>query len=436
MRQEFMGMESALREFIKQPDHPTLIINASDSDVAVPASLLNNWDREWDTHIFLLFPFECGNAGQYLDHCMQALAAQIGAFNQEQERTKEGADADAAWAPLPLFCRDPRQTPAKRMQAAVEHVRGLITDPVDIVWGVLPTTMGDAPGYRKMVACFLEGYQPWMDGHRFIVRDDRLAPALLPEMQRRKRDDVLAVSIDFSVENAANSLVETVNNPGHAMAERMQALSQLAALDLAYKRYPQALEKYSLLHAYHLESGDVVGQALALGGAGDVDVRRGQLKEAKERYQQALAVAAPSTNLMPTMNLLLAIGECCLGMQQFAEAKEYLQLASNVAGAMSSPFAKISAMENLGLAQVALGEGGDAVATWVAAKDLGKQFGLLEHCDIILSHLVDLHTRVGLRERAHTYRQERDMLKQQSLKNDRAKAESGAGSNAKPAVVA
>jgi tetratricopeptide (TPR) repeat protein len=256
-----------------------------------------------------------------------------------------------------------------------------------------------------------------------------------PEMQRRKRDDILAVSIDFSAESAASSLVETVNNPGHPIAERMQALSQLAAIDLAYKRYPQALEKYSLLHAYHHKNGDVVGQAMALGGAGDVAMRRGQLKEAKERYQQALAAAAPSTNLMPTMNLLLALGECCLGLQQFGEAKEYLQLASNVAGVMSSPHGKVTAMENLGIAQVALGEGGDAVATWVAAKDLGKQFGMTDRCDAILTRLVDLHTRVGLRDRAHAYRQERDMLKQESAANASAARANKLG-GARSAVVA
>jgi tetratricopeptide (TPR) repeat protein len=411
MRREFVAMESAIREFIYQPDYPTLIVSASDSDTAVPVSLLNNWDREWDTHMFLLFPFECGDARQYLDQCMQTLATQIAAVNQE--RAREASECDP-WAPLPLFCSDSRQAPAQRLQAAIEHVRKLITEPIDIVWGLLPTSLGDATGYRKMIDGLLEGYQPWMDKHRFIVRDNRKHPTLLPEMQHGKRDDVLAISIDFSAENAASQLVETANSDAYPIAERMGALTQLAALDLAYQRYPQALEKYDLLHVYHLQNGDAVGQALALGGAGDVAMRRGQLPQAKERYQQALAAAATSTNLMPSMNLLLAVGECCLRLQHYEDAKGYLTLASEVAGAMSSPHAKVSAMENLGVAQVGLGEGGDAVATWTAANNLAKQFGMLDRCDAILTRLADLHTRVGLRDRARAYQQERENLKRQS----------------------
>jgi tetratricopeptide (TPR) repeat protein len=69
----------------------------------------------------------------------------------------------------------------------------------------------------------------------------------------------------------------------------MQALLQLAALDYSYKRYPAALEKYALLHAWYAEQGLKELQALCLQGTGDVLRAVGKLEQAKERYQQGLA---------------------------------------------------------------------------------------------------------------------------------------------------
>lgn len=407
MRREFVALESSMRRFIEQPDYPTLLITASDSDVAVPTKVLNNWDRQWESHIFLIFPYDCHDVADYLRQSMEALALQIDAANAEH-----ASKSHPTWSPLPLSCMDPRQPPAKRLQAAIEHVRTLITDPVDIVWGLLPGTIGDPAGYKAMIALLLavDGYEQWMDGHRFIIRDNSAKPFLLPDLQREKIDSVLGIRIDFSAAKAADTQVKTVNNLDLPLPERMQALTELAALDLAYKRYDQALEKYDLLHAYHVQQNDAIGQALALGGAGDVAMRRANLSEAKKRYQQALAVAAPTGNLTPMLNLLMATGDCCLRLNHFEEAEGYLSLANKVAGKLTSPFAKVMAMENLGVAQLSMHKANDAVTTWVAAKELAKQFGCIDQCQSVLDRLIALYTKVGMNQQAKEYRSEKEWL--------------------------
>lgn len=407
MRREFVAMESSMRQFIEQPDYPTLLISASDSDVMAPVKVLNNWDRQWQSHIFLIFPFDCNDATDYLRQSMDALAKQIDAANAER-----AVKSQPAWAPLPLFCMDPRQPPAKCLQAAIEHVRTLITEPVDIIWGLLPGAIGDPAGYKTMISLLLavDGYQRWMDGHRFIIRDNSAKPFLLPDLQREKIDSVLGIRIDFSAAKAADTQVEIVNDPALPLPERMQALTQLAALDIAYKRYDRALEKYDLLHAYHGQQNDAIGQALSLGGAGDVAMRRANLSEAKKRYQQALAVAAPTGNLTPMLNLLMAAGDCCLHLNHFEDAEGYLSLANKVAGKLTSPFAKIMAMENLGVAQLGMRKAAEAVATWVAAKELAKQFDCTDQCQSILDRLIALYTKAGMKQQAKEYRSEKESL--------------------------
>ena len=59
MQREFATMEAGLQAFIEQPDQPTLILDMADGDSAFPFGVLKNWDRQWPSHIFLLFPFDC-----------------------------------------------------------------------------------------------------------------------------------------------------------------------------------------------------------------------------------------------------------------------------------------------------------------------------------------------------------------------------------------
>jgi tetratricopeptide (TPR) repeat protein len=412
MRREFVAMESAMQTFIEQPDYPTLILNGSDGDIIFPVRVLQNWDRQWDSPLFLIFPFECKAVGDYIQQCMDLLVLQIEAVNEELM-----AQGEESWPPLPLVCLDPRQAPRNRLRAAIDYVRSMVPDDADIVWGLLPAIISDPAGYKTMILPLLAltGFEDWMNGHRFLIRDDRSKPFLLLDLQREKADGVLVLNIDFSPGRAADAMVRTVNDPNAAVPERMQALMQLAAFDIAYQRYDQALEKYNLLHTYHAEQKDAVGQALALGGAGDVAMRLGNMEEAKKRYQQALAVAAPDGNLPVLLNLLQSAGECCMHLGQPGEAEGYLDLANQTAGKLISPYAKIQIMEKLGIVQLSQRKAREAAQTWTAAKDLCREFECPELAKSILDRLINLYSLAGMQEQAGEFAQEKKNIAKQTL---------------------
>ncbi|MDD1620675.1 MAG: tetratricopeptide repeat protein [Methylococcaceae bacterium] len=406
MRREFVAMESALQAFIEQPDYPTLIVNGGDADIVFPVRGLQNWEKQWKSHLFQIFPFECNNAGDYLQACLDLLILQIEAVNENP------APEEEPWSPLPLVCLDPRQAPCKRLRAAIEYVREHVHHDTDIIWGLLPSGIGDRIGYKAMIAPLLARAddQDWMNGHRFLVRDCKTEPFLLPDLKREKADDVLVLDVDFSEEKSADATIRTVNDVNVPVAERMQALIQLAGLDLAHQRYDQALEKYALLYSHYAEQQDAVGQTLALGGAGDVEMRLGNNLQAKRRYQQALAVAAPDGNLPVLLNLLQAAGECCLQLNQFEEAEGYLNLADQTAGKLISPFAKISALEKLGAAQLGQRKAIMAVQTWIAAKDLCLEFECPQLAVPILDRLISAYAMAGRSVEAKAYQLEKQAL--------------------------
>ncbi|CAB3787333.1 hypothetical protein LMG28688_02445 [Paraburkholderia caffeinitolerans] len=407
MQREFAATDAALGDFIEQPDYPTLVLGASDLDIVLAFKMLQERDRRDAQRIYLLFPFACDAPGRYLQQCMDSLAAQIAAENDA--RVKEG---EPPWAALPLLCTDPGQPPAHRLKAAVEHVRTLVEEGVDIVWALVPSTIADTTSYREAVwpLLALDGFEAWMEGHRFCLRDDRARRFLLPPEQREKARHVLALELDFSPEKTADTLVDALNDAARPLAERMQAAMQLAALDLTHGRLDQALEKYRLLYGWHREQRNPLGQALALGGIGEVAARSGQHADACRWYAHALDVGADSGNLGVTLNLLMACGQSWLSLKQPARAIEYFELASRAADKLMFPHAAVDALEKLGVALLGARKTVEAARAWTDAKALCERFGCEHQRQSLLERLAALYAQAGLKTQARAYEIEKDRI--------------------------
>ncbi|WP_157646764.1 hypothetical protein [Burkholderia ubonensis] len=407
MHREFAAIESSIEAFIEQPDDPTLLLEATDNDVVPVLKMMQSLDERVGDAIFLIFPFPCDAAGAYLQTCMETLARQI-----DEEGAARGARGEAGWPPLPLTCTDPRRAPAQRLRDAVTHVRTLAPEGVKVVWAWLPSPMGDVGGFAKMLLqCLaLNGFEDWMEGHRFCIRDDRNHPCLIPLAREKKAEHVLILPVDFSSEKATRNLVATANDAAQPIEQRMGALMQIAAIDLAHGRLPDAQRKYYALFAFHAERKDATGCAAALHGLGDVALRHGSPRDAKDWYIRALPAALDGRNLLVVLNSLMAVGNCCNALGEHAKAAVYFDLASAAAGRLMLVHTKIEAMEKGGVALLACGKAAEAAKGWIDAKGLCEQFGCERQRIGILDRLVSLYRNAGLKTEARAYELEKDSL--------------------------
>lgn len=405
MHREFSAIESSIEAFIDQPDDPTLLIEATDNDVVPVLKMMQSLDERVGDAVFLNFPFPCDSADAYLRTCMEALALQIDeASSSRMERGETG------WPPLPLTCTDPRRAPATRLRDAVMHVRTLMPEGTKVVWAWLPSPMGDFGGFAKLVLqCLaLNGFEEWMEGHRFCIRDDRKHPCLIPLAREKKAEHVLILPVDFSSEKAIRHLVDIANDAAHPIEQRMGALMQIAGIDLAHGRLPDAQRKYYALFSFHAERKDATGCAVALHGLGDVALRHGSPRDAKDWYVRALPAALDGRNLLVVLNALMATGGCCNTLGEHAKAATYFDLASGAAGRLMLVHTKIEAMEKGGVALLACGQAAEAAKSWIAAKGLCEQFGCERQRINLLDRLVSLYGNAGLKTEARAYELEKD----------------------------
>lgn len=407
MHREFAAIESSLEEFIDQPDDPTLLLEATDNDIVPVLKMMQSLDERVGDAIFLIFPFPCDSADAYLQTCMEVLARQID--DESNARIERGEES---WPPLPLTCTDPRRAPAQRLRDAIAHVRMLVPERVKVVWAWLPSPMGDFGGFAKIVLqCLaLNGFEDWMEGHRFCIRDDRKQPCLIPLAREKKAEHVLILPVDFSSEKATRNLVDIANDAAHPIEQRMGALMQIAGIDLAHGRLPDAQRKYYALFAFHAERKDSTGCAVALHGLGDVALRHGSPRDAKDWYLRALPAALDGRNLLVVLNALMATGGCCNTLGDHAKAAVYFDLASGAAGRLMLVHTKIEAMEKGGVALLACGQAAEAAKSWIAAKGLCEQFDCERQRIGILDRLVSLYGNAGLKTEARAYELEKDPL--------------------------
>lgn len=404
MHREFEAVQSSFETFVEQPDDSTLLIEMSDNDAVPVLKMLQLLDQQQGDAIFLIFPFACSAIDTYVQTCMDALGRQIEEVNRA--RAEHG---EALWPLLPLACCDPRRAPQDRLRDAVVHIRALVSKHAKVVWAWLPSPLGDAAGFAHVMMQWLalSGFEDWMEGHRFCIRDDRYHPCLIPLARERKAEHVSILSVDFSSENATRNLVEVANDEAQPIAQRMQALMQIAAIDLAHGRLPDAQRKYRALYAFHAEGQDATGCAMALQGLGDTALRHGSQREAKQWYLRALQAGLKGRNLLAVINSLMAAGHCCSALGEHARSAVYFDLASCAAGRLMLVHTKVEAMEKAGAALLACGNGAQAAKRWIDAKGLCQQFGCARQHDRIVDRIVSLYAKAGLKDEARAYELEK-----------------------------
>ncbi len=407
MQRHIDTLAQSLRDFIDQPDYPTLVLNGTDSALVLPTRMLAASDRQDDDHYYLLFPQPCADAGAYLAAVIESLKLQVELFNAELR-----ARQLPPWPELPLETLDGREPPERRLEAAVRFMGRHLPGASAIVWGLLPGELSDSPGYARLVRALLlpAPAPPWMDRHRFLLRDRADAPAIVPALLADGNDRVLVLDVELENASVMSFLVEAARDRALPADERMLAFYQLAAVDFSYRRYLEAIEKYGAMFNYYSAAGNPVMQALCLAGAGDAHAAQGDAGLALERYQQSLAISVGAGSV-PVMHAgTYGAGTSCLAQSRDEEAEGYLQHASALAGKLNNPYAKADALEKLGVARFRQAKVQPAVDAWLAGKDLACQFGYDERARSILDHLIVACENAGLEAQRHELARERASL--------------------------
>ena len=265
----------------------------------------------------------------------------------------------------------------------MRHVRAFFPKDEDhrIVWCFLPAPFGDARGYAQAMASLLprNGIESWMHSHGSLrattaIPVSRASHAATRHRERARLPRRFQHPCLAGFDGAAST-----EKPDTPQLQRMQTLLQLAAVDQAHQRHPDAIEKYAACYDYFQQQNQPVEQAICLAGYGDSLCATGATADGKKRYQQSLALSsAVGLNGMPvTMLVADKTGDTCMTLGQPGEAEAYYDMASQIAGKFLNLEFKADCMEKVGIARQVSGNSASAAEVWRNAIGLCRDGGLL-----------------------------------------------------------
>lgn len=387
-------------EFIWQPDDHVLLVSGVDGDIPYVLKVLEQVEGDDEASLYLMLADEFVDAQQYAATIAQRCVQLYDVVNEERANRKE-----PPLEPFPPSLTAAGVEPRQRIVTAIEHLGARLPNADDhrVVVALLPVVVHDWAAYAQFVVEFAHLPEPapqrdeaWPAYARLLMRDQREHP-IGAHLEDQQGEGVLNIDVDMSTDAVAGDLAEDAVNPARPVAERMQAVLQLANIDLSYKRFEEAIKKFALLFDYYVKAEAPLMQALCMQGVGDCLRMVEQHPQALERYQQGLAIALAAKSPLPIepvpagpgkeagpplhpnapavmLNLLLAAAPTCMLLQHYEDAASYYADASKLAAKCMNPYAACDALQGEGDAHRALGDPAAALEKWRDCETITEKY--------------------------------------------------------------
>jgi hypothetical protein len=399
MNPAIQRVKEELQAFVDQRDDFVQVIHALDTEFAIIMSALKAVEDETPSDIFLHFSVPCTSLDGYLETIFIRAKLCIEKANEEL-----AVDGSPLLEPLPTICDDASATVTERLRGMVDHFRGLAGDPLDshLILAFLPLQITDQEAYASIITGFFprEGHDYWMRGVRVLVRDDAAAPFVVPYLQQNIIGDIRVLNADLSPAALIRGLQESAGDTEIPMLERVLGLMQLAGLDLAYKKYPEAVLKFKAAYKYFTQEDNTAQRGVCLHGMGLAAERGGSPARGKVLFQQGLGICAPVAQALPvTLILTSSLGDVCHRLKEYEEAHGYYGLAAELATGLGNLPIRVEAMLKQGDVRRDQRQTVPAITHWVEAAEVCKEFLLFDLWRESLARQHALCSREGLEER-------------------------------------
>lgn len=376
-------LESLLAGLVERDLPGVLVVACSDVETLYVAQVLARLDERSESDLFLTFTDAAATTAALVDALADNLALQ-------QASLAEQLGPDAAAPPdLPALARDAAAAPATRFRALVDHLLALLP-PGDhrLVLALIPSQL-PADFCVELAEPLLRASQhPRV---RLVLRDDPVRPAHFTLATTCPDEHVLAYNLALSPEDAVAATVAVARDPERPPAARIQALMELAWLDLGHGRLADAEQKFSGCAEFHARTGSPALAALARAGVGDVQRARGDLGAARRTYEAALLEAAATPAFPVTLQIAVALADTCLALALHIDAGGYYQLADALAAKLLRPHTRADVQESLGVCHRARGAGAQAARVWSEAAELCRAVDYPQRLHSVLGRLACHH---------------------------------------------
>jgi hypothetical protein len=410
MKRKFETLRETLTEFAQQDEFPMLVVGVRPGELAYVSKFLQELEQSLPSHLVAVFPQDFTEPSAWLDAIVGAVSTQL-----EYGAPARAERGEGPFPPLPMELLDRRVPAPRRLLALLGYLPELLPKQMPearLLIGLLPMRCANPQQFAELLAHTVPHPEipPHLAKQRVVVWDDYDQAILRNGIASWPARHVLCYVEDFSTPALTDALGKDAANRSLPLAERMGALTQLAALDYSYKRYPAALDKYAVLHQYYFQAKQPELQALALLGAGDTLAAAGDPVMAKTRLQQGLALAMEHKSLPALVCLLSSVTKVSMTLGQHQDAESYADSGTKAAAAAINPFAYCDFFAQRGDAQVAAGKLAEAMQSYDKAREQCQVNEYYETWKSVLDKQIAAYGQAGMNKEVRALEDERAVV--------------------------
>jgi tetratricopeptide (TPR) repeat protein len=359
-------------------DSPLLLksIDALEQDPAVP-------------DIFLTFGHAFEDLDGYVRLILDAVRQQLEQVNEAL--TKRG---DPVLAPCPLELEDEALLPAVKLCETMQYVRSLVPRDRQVVWVIYPLEINQPEQYLQLIDYLREQLEDdALRGTKLIARDSVASPVLVPELEGRPKVDMYRPELNLV--SMEKKLREKANDPQVPAEEQAQMHMMLAGIDVANKRYEQALARNLELLGYFYHRGQKYQQSIVLNNIGDLHYIQRRFTEAQGWYERAIGLSVELKSQPLVLYQSMNLGHALFMQQRCDDALIYYRAAEQLAQAASTPIYQIQALERIGIIKHDTGQLDEAAQAWERAVECSKKCQYEPGLRANLEHLWGVYNEMG-----------------------------------------
>lgn len=349
--------------FIDDEEKSVMVVQATVEESLLVLKTLDMLEEdEMSPDIFVMHLDNFSDSRTYVGNLFESQEAQIEGVNEELSERGE-----------PLLEKLPEELSKRtiinheRLIGIVKHIRKIVEADRKVIWIFFPLDETENAEAFANLLRFLahEILEEKIERTKLIIRDtttlilkDKLAPF-------EKKVSFYQPKLDL--DSIFEKIEQQSKNPNAPPDERAQNLMLMAGVDVAEKRFDDALQKNETVLRYFEKSEQTQKQSVVHNNIGDIHYLQGDFPQAQKSYESAVSIAIDEKSQPLVIYQSINAGNSLFMQQKYDEALVYYQSAEKLAEMNQVVMQQVQALERAGDTQKAQGETDKAIESWEKA---------------------------------------------------------------------
>jgi tetratricopeptide (TPR) repeat protein len=397
-----------LTGFVDNEDQRLMIIESEADEAPL---LLKSFgiveESETQPDIFLTFPDDFNDTRRYVEMILERQREQIEVLNTELEKQDK---PQLEQIPAELFERN--KPSHERLAELMLHIRKIIEPERQVIWIFYP--LGDVTAeefylnlFAPVADCILAAEIP---GTKIIIRDTPAQLLRWRYAEEPPNEKVFGYRPRVDFKSVMAKMEERAKSPDAPVEEKVQAVMLSAGMDVAEKRYDDALTKNLRVLDHYKKTGQKQNESVVQNNIGDIYYLQGDYPAAQENYEKAITIAVEEESQPMVMYQGINAGNALFMQQKYDEAFVYYDSSEKLADINKVLPQRIQAMERMGDTRRAQGQTDEAIEIYEKAADICRENKYTLGLRGVLERLCEVHAERRDQEKYDVCKEEFDRV--------------------------